>query len=177
MYYYTGKGDKGYTLIGNKAISKSNKILNAIGDIDELNSLLGLSAANIEDNQVHKIIIDLQKKLFIISSEIIGQVDKKFLPKESISKKDVKEIERIIKEYTSQIDKINYFVIPGGSISASYLQYSRSVTRRVERDIVLLQKKVQVSNNIFAFINRLSSLLFVLALFMNKKNKVDNIYI
>lgn len=167
--FYTGKGDKGESFIGKKKVCKDSPIVEALGDLDELNSLLGVIRSSTK-KELHKKLFLVQENLFIIQAEIAWFMMKKFKsPKLESSK--VQEIEKEINEIEKKIHLKPEFVISGEDTIASQLDYARAVARRVERSIVKVNNKCKVSKEVLSYCNRLSSYLYALArLEISKKN-------
>ena len=165
---YTKQGDQGKTnLIGNIRISKNSPRIEALGAIDELNSLLGIIISypqknNPETQLLKKIQIDLVE----ISSLLAN-------PKSILSKNKwkgkIKRLEKDLDEKTVSLPQLNQFIIPGENQISSLLQFSRAVCRRVERRVVTLSQKEKINPQILIYLNRLSDLLFVLSLNSDKK--------
>lgn len=164
MIYYSGRGDKGYTtLFGQpKKLSKSSPVIEALGAVDELNSLLGVCASKSSKQKgILKIIKEVQNHLFLAQAELGGS-DKK------ISENEIKKLEKIIDRIGNTLPKIKTFIMPGGSELSSLLDYARAVARRAERRVAQLKKR----GLILKYLNRLSSLLFVLARETNKNKRI-----
>jgi cob(I)alamin adenosyltransferase len=83
--------------------------------------------------------------------------------------------EKIIDKYESKLDQLKNFILPGGSKGAALLHICRTITRRAEREVVALNNKVKIGNNIIIFLNRLSDLFFVLARYENKVSNIPDI--
>ena len=83
--------------------------------------------------------------------------------------------ESIIDKYESKLDELKNFILPGGSKGAALLHICRTITRRAEREVVALDNKVKIGNNIIIFLNRLSDLFFVLARYENKVSNIPDI--
>ena len=181
MKIYTKKGDSGNTsLIGGKIVQKHNHKVDAYGNIDELNSFLGLVRDISDDNQVNNIIINIQKKLFSIGS-ILALSDYKSISKIDNEKLKIKEsdinfIENEIDKIDKNLSPITKFTIPGGHILISYLHITRCVCRRAERKISCVNEIEKLDPNISAYINRLSDLLFILSRYFCKKLNVKELY-
>jgi len=161
---YSGHGDDGQTtLFGRcKKLSKSSQIIEALGSIDELNSLLGLCRCNaVKQKEIFITLKDIQNDLFIIQAELSGS-DKK------IGTKKIEKIERTINKIEKKLPKIKGFIVAGESELSSLLDYARAVARRAERRIAPLKKY----KLILKYLNRLSSLLFALARLANKNKGV-----
>ncbi|MGC8652090.1 MAG: cob(I)yrinic acid a,c-diamide adenosyltransferase [Candidatus Micrarchaeia archaeon] len=169
--FYTGLGDTGYTnLVRIGRIKKSSKIIEAIGDIDELNSAVGVAIVNITTERITRVLRAVQNNLFVIGAELAAPTTKAEA-KRRIAQDDVKEIEEHIEELGSAIN-IDKFVLPGGSIGAAYLHLARSICRRAERSVIALGA-LERDRRIISYLNRLSSYLFVAALYVNKLNGVE----
>lgn len=155
MSVYTKTGDKGKTSnFGGKRISKSSKLICAIGAIDELNSFLGM----IKD------LSNIQRILFTINSMLSGA--KLEFPKDA-----TKKLEREIDEMEGVMPVLANFIIYSGTPRATKLYYTRALVRRAERALT----KLQMTNDklqILQYINRLSDYLFTLARYTNFKKKV-----
>ena len=181
MKIYTKKGDAGNTsLIGGKIVQKHDLKVDAYGNIDELNSFLGLIRDLSNDKKVNNIIITIQKKLFSIGS-LLAYADYKIIPKIEIEKlkikkRDIDFIENEIDKIDKNLPVITKFTIPGGHMLISYLHITRCVCRRAERKISYVNEIEKLDPNILAFINRLSDLLFMLSRYFSKKLKVKELY-
>ena len=166
--FYTGLGDSGDTNIGNTKLSKNSELMYAIGDIDELNSSLGLAMMHIKDKGVKETLDTIQSHLFIIGAEMVSYINAAFKPKRGIGSEDVRFIEERIEAFGKKIPEQKNFVLPRGVEGAEFLHSSRAITRRAERSAVQAKNKgFAIDGEIIRYLNRLSSLLFVLALYIN----------
>ncbi len=150
--FYTKKGDKGESIIGRKKIKKNNLCLEALGQIDELNSLVSLVKNQPFDS--------FQEDLFIIQANLATLLSPDFRKIESKEEKVLK-LEEIIDELKKKVVDKNFkrlFVIYRVNEAAARLDYLRVVTRRVERRLVPLIKNKKLDPLIFVYFNRLSSL-------------------
>jgi len=171
---YTKKGDDGSTNIFgccDQRLSKSSIVAQALGDLDELNSFLGLCKVKSEESDIliggescHKIIDDIQQNLFIIQAEVAGG-DKK------IGEEKIKEAEGLIAITEKELPPITSFFVSGGAELSALLDFSRTIARRAERRVVEVKEegKVEVSPNTLAYLNRLSSLLYAMARIVNHR--------
>tara|TARA_B100001093_G_scaffold105623_1_gene97949 strand:- start:211 stop:759 length:549 start_codon:yes stop_codon:yes gene_type:complete len=181
MKIYTKKGDSGITsLIGGEIVKKHNIKVDAYGNIDELNSFLGLVRDYSDDDQVNDIIVTIQKKLFSIGSLLalgdyksVTKIDNKKL---QIKKIDINYIENEIDKIDKNLSPITKFTIPGGHKLISYLHITRCVCRRAERKISYVNEIERLDPNISAYMNRLSDLLFILCRYFCKKLNVKELY-
>lgn len=153
--FYTGQGDDGRTSIFDcKKFSKSSLIIEALGALDELNSLLGVCKTKSVKSSMFNILEDVQNDLFVIQAEVAGA-------KKSFDKLRTRKIERIIDKIGKELPRIKNFTISGGTELSALLDYARAVARRTERRVVALKNKSHKEP--VEYLNRLSSLLYVLA--------------
>ena len=175
---YTRKGDRGQTgLFGcDQKISKSSAVAEALGSLDEINSLLGFVKSR-SAQQEKEILNTVQQNLFIIQAELAGA------PKTIVEGK-VKEVEKIVDDIEKVLPPIKSFFVPGGGaregdeLSAMF-DYARTVARRVERRVVAVAEETgplgnrRIGEFSLAYLNRLSSLLYALARLMNHKSGIN----
>ncbi|MCK5451430.1 MAG: cob(I)yrinic acid a,c-diamide adenosyltransferase [Candidatus Omnitrophica bacterium] len=174
MSVRSGKGDKGFTnLPFRRCISKDSLEMRALGDLDELNSYLGLIKCKIRVKKERSIIDKVQHLILVVSSEIVVPLEKKkklgtLLKKDDAvwAKKTVLQLEKTIK-----IDSC--FHVPGGNTLSAYLDITRSIARRAERNIVsLVQNNKDTNEDILLFLNCVSDILFIMARKRGCKRKV-----
>ena len=163
MKIYTKTGDTGLTsLYDCSRVSKSSKLIDLIGDIDELNSFIGIIDSSV-------IIKDIQVWLFDLNT-IIANPKHNYLF--DCDNKIIKIIENEIDSLTSKMPKLKNFILPCGNI-----HISRAVCRRCERKLVdILELHPHIPNQCLVFLNRLSDYLFTLARFENINNNNEIIY-
>lgn len=155
MTVYTKTGDKGKTgTFGGKRISKSSKLIQSIGAIDELNSYLGIIGK----------LTEIQRNLFTINSILSGA--KLTLPKDA-----TKKLEKEIDEMEGTMPVLANFIIYSGTPRATKLYYARALARRAERMLVCVSDSKHPNLDKLAYLNRLSDYLFTLARFTNFKQK------
>ena len=178
MKIYTKKGDKGQTsIIGKSGLHKHDERIDAYGTVDELNTYLGLlrSFPNVKKTKYNDIIIELQKQLFKLGSYLAqsdyGQVkNEKILITESEILKMESEIDSISKERPV----LKSFILNGGEIVSSHIQFARTICRRSERKLTIVHQKYNIDSIWLVFINRLSDFLFVLGrYFLNKSGEKE----
>jgi cob(I)alamin adenosyltransferase len=184
---FTGKGDGGTTTTFgcNQRIVKSSAVAEALGNVDEINSLLGVvkmtakDAEAIDGARYSLILDDVQQDLFIVQAELAG-ADKK------MDENRVKKLEGVINDIEKELPPIKSFFVSGGTELAARCDFARTVARRAERRVVaaLLEdetskkKKKRVEETVapaiehphkelMAYMNRLSSLLYALARLAN----------
>lgn len=149
-------------------LSKNEPIFAALGSLDELNSWLGFCVVTARadknkeiKNIIAKILITLQENLFIIQAQLAGA------PK-NISVQKINELEKTINNLATKIKPRKSFTIPGGSQLSALLDFARAMARRTERAVLTAQPKDEVK----AYLNRLSSILYVLARRVNDLKKI-----
>jgi len=164
-----GRGDNGetYLLTGEK-VWKDDPRLEVLGSLDELSSIIGLAKSIIDEEYVCKILETIQEHLFSIGYKI--QLEGKDLEDNNEEiKNSLEDLESWVRDYESELPVLKKFIFPGGDESAAILHVARAIARRVERRIITLSKEKPIQSEILAYINRLSTLLFLLARYMNFK--------
>lgn len=177
MKIYTKTGDEGETsLFGGERVQKDHLRLNAYGTLDELNSFIGLAVTEVKSYKVKDVLIDLQNKLFVVGSDLAtpDTEKNKRLNITRTPQNFIEETEKQIDDFEAQLNQLKNFILPGGSKGAALLHICRTISRRAEREIVVLKNTVQIGDNILIFINRLSDLFFVLARFENKYSDIPD---
>ncbi len=169
MSIYTRKGDSGKTTnFSGECVDKDCQSIEALGTIDELNSLLGVIASDLADSELKKKIEEVQKELFTIGLEIIGG-GKRY---KQIGSSEVSKLESWINEYEEKMPVLNHFIIPGGDHTAARFHVARTVCRRAERRVVEMGKKEKINGNNIIYLNRLSDFLFIAARWINFKKRI-----
>ena len=171
---YTKTGDKGKTsLVSGKRVSKDNIRIRAYGTVDELNSILGVVKHHVSKKLI-KVIAEIQNDLFDLGADLANPITKspKFPPLR-ITENQVKRLESTIDKFNKPLSSLNSFILPGESISASYLHNARTVARRAESLIVELNAKENINVFSMTYVNRLSDLFFVLSRVENGNGKKD----
>jgi cob(I)alamin adenosyltransferase len=172
---YTKTGDAGTTsLFGGKRVDKDSLRIEAYGNVDELNSQIGVILANNPPTVVVRKLTRIQKELFVLGSNLATPRDVKIkIPK--VTKSYIIRLEKEIDLWEKSLPKLKNFILPGGSKIASYSHLARSITRRTERSVVALASQEKINPNAQIYLNRLSDWLFVLARFVNKLENVKEI--
>ncbi len=160
---YTRKGDTGTSgLFGTKErMPKCSPVYETLGSLDELNSLLGFCRARTLREPKHggviaSEILSAQERLFVIQAEVAGRDI-------SIAPSHIDELEHAIAELEAEIVNPHSFVIPGSTELSGLLDYARAVSRRAERATIATATERAVSKHSLAYLNRLSSFLYVAA--------------
>ena len=168
---YTRTGDQGKTgLADGSRIDKFHSRIESLGNIDELNSIIGIILTEkIPDNK--KILLEkVQHDLFDIGGEL--SIPGHFI----IDDRKIDFLEKILDEMNNELDPLKEFILPGGTKISSYCHLARTVCRRVERNLFKLAQTDKVNEASLKYINRLSDMLFVLARFLNKINQFNDIF-
>lgn len=164
---YTRTGDDGSTgLVGGARIKKASRKVAAYGDVDELNSHLGLCHALAVEKNTSMIIdklFTIQNELFDIGAELATPAESHWEGMLKTTGEHVTRLELWIDELNASLPALRSFILPGGSILTANLHIARTVCRRAERSIVSLHEEEPISQAIREYINRLSDLLFVMA--------------
>ena len=162
---YTKTGDEGTTaLINNQRCSKSDPVFDVLVNLDELNSCLGFLHIYKNDDVV-KLVKNIQRDLLLLGSHIAGNTADL-----SIWEDKCLVFEKVIDIYESKLEELHNFILPGGSLFASYMSLARATCRRLERSMV----KYQSRKEYLMYINRLSDLLFILARYINKLEEMPD---
>jgi cob(I)alamin adenosyltransferase len=161
---YTRTGDDGTTGSGDGSrITKDSLRIEAIGEIDELNSCIGVLLAEDLPQSVRTCLIDIQHDLFDVGGELClpGQAN--------IMQNQVQRLESSLDTLNADLTPLKEFILPGGSRAASLAHLSRTVCRRAERSLVKLANFEKVSTATRNYVNRLSDLLFVIGRVLNRE--------
>lgn len=173
MKIYTKIGDEGKTtFFGCGLVKKDDPRIEALGALDELNSVIGVTLCYVEDKELKTILKKIQNDLFQAGADLVGSA----LEKESIPRiKDVhiKEMEADIDQLEEKLGMPKKFILPGGTISSAFLHLCRSITRRAERSLVKAKDSININPEMMKYVNRLSDFLYVLARQANKESEVD----
>ena len=165
---YTRRGDDGSTgLFGGPRVSKDALRVAAYGEVDELNSALGVAREELRDQKQQEIagILDrLQSELFNLGGQL-ATPDADVAPKDvpRIKAEDVTRLEAEIDRFTAELPPMRHFILPGGSRPGAALHFCRTVCRRAERKAVELSRTETMPEHALSYLNRLSDLLFVMA--------------
>lgn len=159
----THTGEKGETGLGNgERVSKDALRVHALGEVDELNSYIGLLLCESLSEEIQTQLRTIQQDLFDFGGElsIPGLV--------LIYTMHITELEKKLIQYNKTLPPLENFILPGGTRSAALMHVCRTVCRRVERTIVNLHHLEPLNANVLSYINRLSDMFFVLARVLNQ---------
>lgn len=166
---FTRKGDTGKTETSTgKKTSKSDPVVEVEGTTDELNSFIGFARSMVEWDDIREDLAAIQNDIFTLGEDILADGKKR-----TITDERVKWLEERVFKYREEIGKIRLFVVPGGSRESSVLHVARTVSRRLERAIVVSSETKKISPAVMSYANRLSSLLFMHALAANKRKGIQ----
>jgi cob(I)alamin adenosyltransferase len=175
---YTRGGDEGYTSLGNgKRVTKYSDRPSAYGAVDEANAAIGL--ARIEAvSTVDAMLSMIQNDLFDVGADLCtpDEEDPKYPPLR-ITQTQVDRLETEIDKMNDQLTPLSSFILPGGSKLAALLHNARTIVRRAEREIVLLNSNEQINALAVKYINRLSDHLFVLSRHVNDNGDKDVLWV
>ena len=159
---YTRTGDDGSTGLGDGSrVKKTSARIQAIGTVDELNSLVGVLLVHEMPPNLRTMLTDIQHELFDLGGElsIPGRI--------TVSDKQVKRLETLLDGLNEDLPALKEFILPGGSEVAAVCHLARAVCRRAERDVVHLGETEKINPASTIYLNRLSDLMFVTARVLN----------
>ena len=161
----TRTGDDGTTGLGDGTrVAKSDRRIAALGDVDELNSTLGVILAEPLPDDVRELLVVVQHELFNLGGELS-------IPGYALLKVEaVARLDEALALYNASLPRLKEFILPAGTRSAALAHVSRTVARRAERSIVALAATDAVRSEARQYLNRLSDLLFVLSRVLNRAN-------
>ncbi len=167
---YTRTGDDGTTGLGDGSrVSKDSLRVDAMGDVDELNSVLGLLIAEAVPANLAALLTEIQHDLFNLGGEIC-------IPNYIILQQSrIDDVEQAIDVLNHQLSPLKEFILPGGTKAAAYCHLARTVCRRAERKLIALNRAEKVTNISLCYLNRLSDLLFVMCRIINKEAGVSDV--
>ena len=172
---YTRTGDAGTTGLGDGTrVAKDSMRIVAMGDVDELNSVIGIMLTEPISNKIRDCLTRVQHDLFDMGGEIC-------MPGFAMIKKErVSALETILDEWNDTLAPLKEFILPGGNRAAAYCHLARTVCRRAERQMIALNNgEIKAEHKLteisLQYINRLSDLLFVLCRILNKEAGVPDV--
>lgn len=173
---YTKTGDNGNTsLIGGTKIPKSHIRIDSYGNVDELNSYVGLINDYLQDEVLKNTLKQVQDRLFTIGSSLAcdpGKETGMHIP--DLKEEDILFLEKQIDRMNDTLPTMKHFILPGGHVAVSTIHITRCVCRRAERGVVnLLQHEQFVDPLVIKYLNRLSDYLFILARYVGKQLGVE----
>ena len=167
----TRTGDNGTTGLGdNTRVSKDSLRVHAMGDVDELNSHIGVLLCEHMPHDVRVLLVEIQQQLFNLGGELS-------IPGFELLKAEaLLALDQALEHYNGGLPKLQEFILPAGTRAASQAHVCRTVARRAERAVVALGAVEAVKDTPRQYLNRLSDLMFVLARVLNRMNGGDDVY-
>ena len=167
----TRTGDNGTTGLGdNTRVSKDSLRVHAMGDVDELNSNIGVLLCEDMSASMRELLVEVQHQLFNLGGELS-------IPGFELLKPEaVALLDEALETYNAQLPRLAEFILPAGTRAASLAHVCRTVARRAERAGVALDKAEALKESPRQYLNRLSDLLFVLSRVLNRMNGGDDVY-
>ena len=167
----TRTGDDGTTGLGdNTRVSKNSGRPHAMGDVDELNSHIGLLLCEPLPQDVRELLVDIQHQLFNLGGELS-------MPGYELLKDDaLLQLDNALAHYNANLPRLLEFILPAGTRAASQAHVCRTVARRAERHVVALEQAEAMRPAPRQYLNRLSDLLFVLSRVLNRVDGGDEVY-
>lgn len=168
---YTRTGDRGETsLVGGTRVSKASLRVAAYGDVDELNSTIGMARSVLDDEEIDAVLGRIQNDLFTLGSDLASPSD---LEVPRVGERFVASIEELSDRFLKQLDPLKDFVLPGGCPPGAALHVARTVARRAERTAVALGQTETLNPIAIVYLNRLSDFLFIVARLVNRRAGVS----
>jgi cob(I)alamin adenosyltransferase len=167
----TRTGDNGTTGLGdNTRVSKNSLRVHAMGDVDELNSNIGVLLCETLPDGLRELLVEVQHQLFNLGGELS-------IPGFELLKPEaVLALDDALAEHNAALPRLAEFILPAGSRAAALAHVCRTVARRAERAVVALGQQDALKDNPRHYLNRLSDLLFVLSRVLNRMNGGDDVY-
>ncbi|MFN3738622.1 cob(I)yrinic acid a,c-diamide adenosyltransferase [Hydrogenophaga sp.] len=167
----TRTGDAGTTGLGdNTRVSKNSLRVHAMGDVDELNSNIGVLLCEPLPDDVRALLVEIQHQLFNLGGELS-------IPGYELLKPEaVLALDEALATHNERLPRLQEFILPAGSRAASLAHVCRTVARRAERAVVALGNEEAIKDAPRQYLNRLSDLMFVLARVLNRMNGGDDVY-
>ncbi|WP_310564127.1 cob(I)yrinic acid a,c-diamide adenosyltransferase [Hydrogenophaga sp.] len=167
----TRTGDAGTTGLGDNArVSKNSLRVHAMGDVDELNSHIGLLLCEDLPADVRTLLVEIQHQLFNLGGELS-------IPGYELLKAEaVLALDDALATHNAQLPRLQEFILPAGNRAAAQAHVCRTVARRAERQLVALGNEEAIQDAPRQYLNRLSDLMFVLARVLNRMNGGDDVY-
>ncbi|MEP2989896.1 MAG: cob(I)yrinic acid a,c-diamide adenosyltransferase [Parasphingorhabdus sp.] len=180
---YTKTGDDGTTgLVDGSRIAKNDPRMAAIGDVDELNSAIGVAICSVTDDALVAKLRVVQNDLFDLGADLATPAEEgdSFEPSQMVLRVTPSQVERLeseIDDANEKLDPLTSFILPGGKDDAAAIHLARAICRRTERVAVTASQSTAINPQALAYINRLSDYLFVLGRLLNDGGKADILWV
>jgi cob(I)alamin adenosyltransferase len=177
---YTKSGDGGETGLGDGTrVAKDSPRVEAYGQVDELNAVIGLVIAHCPAAPETALWRSIQNDLFDVGGDLCFPIGEGEQPGKSlrVTAVQAERLEHAIDRLNGGLEPLKSFVLPGGSLAAAWLHLGRTVCRRAERAVVTLAKAEPINPHVLIYLNRLSDLLFVLARVANDGGRADVLWV
>ena len=176
---YTGGGDAGATSLGNgERVAKSNIRVQAYGTVDEVNAIVGLVQAHLNDQSLETQLARIQNDLFDLGADLCTpQGKERKTGALRMTDEQWQRLEEDIDVVNDGLEPLTSFVLPGGSMVAAHLHLARTVVRRAERIVCELAEREKVSEAALKYLNRLSDFFFVLSRHFNDRGNSDVLWV
>jgi cob(I)alamin adenosyltransferase len=167
----TRTGDAGTTGLGdNSRVSKNSLRVHAMGEVDELNSQIGVLLCEDMPTEVRDVLVEVQHQLFNLGGELS-------IPGfELLKPQAVLALDEALEHHNAHLPKLEEFILPAGTRAASLAHVCRTVARRAERTVVALGNEEAIKETPRQYLNRLSDLMFVLSRVLNRMNGGQDVY-
>jgi cob(I)alamin adenosyltransferase len=181
---YTKTGDAGTTALGSgRRVPKDHPRIEACGDVDELNAVLGLVLAAGLDPVAADILRSVQNDLFDLGADLTVPSVRSRKPRSAPPREPLRltpdyiaPLEAAIDRHNAALQPLRSFILPGGTSASAWLHLARTVCRRAERRLVGLSRRESVNPQAIVYLNRLSDLLFVLARRANDGGRTEPLW-
>lgn len=167
---YTRTGDGGSSgLVDGSRVTKSDLRMAAIGEVDEANAAIGMAIAALVPGDLTEHLLGIQNDLFDLGADLAtpGEIGLRIVASQ------VERLEHAIDAMNAELEPLQSFILPGGSVAVAALHLARTVVRRAERAAVALNEREPLNPRLLAYLNRLSDLLFVTARYVAAKEGGD----
>jgi cob(I)alamin adenosyltransferase len=167
---YTRAGDSGETgLLGPARVSKDDPRVEAMGAVDELNAVLGVALSAQREKRIRDLLLKVQDDLFTIGAELAMAPGTSGTKVPRVTGEHVARLEAGIESF--DVGKVSEFILPRGPEGLVRLHWARTVARRAERRVVTLSKQAPLNPELLRYLNRLSSLLYQLTVWLHRKSR------
>jgi len=171
---YTRTGDGGETdLFSGERVPKDSLRVEAYGAVDELSCWIGYTRSLIEGDEIDTMLERVQQDLFLVGAELAMRQKKSRVRKAQVTQDMVRHLEQEIDRLDAELSPLSTFIIPNGTGPAAALHVARAIARRAERRTIKLAQEEKLNPPLVPYLNRLSSLLFVLARVVDKRAGVE----